>query len=35
MNDPWNSKTSQLVINCNQLKMLLADGKFYKTDATD
>lgn len=26
---------SQLVTNCNQLKMKAADGKFYKTDALD
>ena len=26
---------SQLVTNCNQLKMPSADGKFYKTDAGD
>ena len=26
---------SQLVTNCNQLKMLSADGKFYKTDVAD
>jgi prophage antirepressor-like protein len=26
---------SQLVTNCNQLKMQAADGKFYKTDVAD
>ncbi len=26
---------SQLVTNCNQLKMQSADGKFYKTDVAD
>ena len=26
---------SQLVTNCDQLKLLSADGKFYKTDVTD
>jgi hypothetical protein len=26
---------SQLVTNCNQLKMLSADGKYYKTDVAD
>jgi len=26
---------SQLVTNCNQLKMLSSDGKFYKTDVAD
>lgn len=26
---------SQLVTNCNQLKMQSSDGKFYKTDVAD
>lgn len=26
---------SQLVTNCNQLKMIAADGKYYKTDVAD
>jgi len=26
---------SQLVTNCNQLKMESSDGKFYKTDVAD
>jgi hypothetical protein len=26
---------SQLVTNCDQLKMMSADGKFYKTDVAD
>lgn len=26
---------SQLVTNCNQLKMLSTDGKYYKTDVVD
>ena len=30
-----NKEGSQLVTNCNQLKMKAADGKFYKTDALD
>ncbi len=29
------SGTSELVTNCNQLKLLAADGKYYKTDVTD
>ncbi len=30
-----NKEGSQLVTNCNQLKMQSADGKFYKTDVAD
>ena len=30
-----NKEGSQLVTNCNQLKMQAADGKFYKTDVAD
>lgn len=26
---------SELVTNCNQLKMMSSDGKFYKTDVAD
>jgi len=26
---------SELVTNCNQLKMLSGDGKYYKTDVAD
>ncbi len=26
---------SQLITNCNQLKMQTSDGKFYKTDVAD
>ncbi len=26
---------SELVTNCNQLKMISSDGKFYKTDVAD
>lgn len=26
---------SQLVTNCNQLKMLSSDGRYYKTDVAD
>ncbi len=29
------SSTSELVTNCNQLKLLAADGKYYKTDVAD
>jgi hypothetical protein len=30
-----NEEGSELVTNCNQLKMMSADGKFYKTDVAD
>jgi len=30
-----NKEGSQLVTNCNQLKMQASDGKFYKTDVAD
>ena len=30
-----NEEGSGLVTNCNQLKMKLSDGKFYKTDVAD
>lgn len=30
-----NKEGSELVTNCNQLKMLSADGKYYKTDCLD
>lgn len=30
-----NKEGSQLVTNCNQLKMKSSDGKFYKTDVAD
>lgn len=30
-----NKEGSQLVTNCNQLKMMASDGKFYKTDVAD
>ena len=30
-----NKEGSQLVTNCNQLKMLSSDGKYYKTDVAD
>jgi hypothetical protein len=30
-----NKEGSQLVTNCNQLKMLSKDGKYYKTDVAD
>ena len=30
-----NKEGSQLVTNCNQLKMLSRDGKYYKTDVAD
>ncbi len=30
-----NQEGSEVVTNCNQLKMMSADGKFYKTDVAD
>lgn len=30
-----NKEGSELVTNCNQLKMKSSDGKFYKTDVAD
>lgn len=30
-----NKEGSQLVTNCNQLKLPSSDGKFYKTDVAD
>lgn len=30
-----NKEGSELVTNCNQLKLQSADGKFYKTDVAD
>lgn len=30
-----NKEGSELVTNCNQLKMLSSDGKYYKTDVAD
>ena len=30
-----NEEGSELVTNCNQLKMMSSDGKFYKTDVAD